>query len=231
MLKRIVLTSFRSIGIFFECFVALIIVYFLCYWTLSRIPVNSQSKSKTPRTTVIYLTSNGVHTDFVVPIVNEQKNWGNALGLTNDFKQDTTRNWIAIGWGDKNFFLKTKNWSDLTVSTALKATFGLGTGAVHVVQRSEPNPEESNTIKLKISREEYIKLCKYIEGNFVRKGKNLSPIEEHPYSQFDFFFDANSTYSLWYTCNSWTNSGLKASNQKACLWTPFKDGIFEKYGK
>jgi len=229
MLNKTLRLIGTSLGRFFECFIALIILYLLTYWVLSRIPVSGNPGSDP--TVTIYLTSNGVHTDFVVPIVNEQKNWGETLNLATDFKQDSTRNWIAIGWGDKNFFLKTKNWSDLTAGTALKATFGLGTGAVHVVQRSEPNPKESNTIKLNITRKEYEQLCGYIDGNFLKKGTDLSRIRKHPYSEFDFFFDANSTYSLWYTCNSWTNSGLKAANQKACLWTPFKDGIFEKYGK
>src|SRR6218665_388843 len=128
MAKRILLVTLKSIGIFFECFIALIVVYFICYWTLSRIPINSDVKTKTAQHTIVYLTSNGVHTDFVVPIVNHQKDWGKELKLSKDFEQDSTRNWIAIGWGDKNFFLKTKNWDDLTVGTALKATFGLGTG-------------------------------------------------------------------------------------------------------
>ncbi len=229
MLQKTLRLTIIGFGRFIECFIALIILYLLTYWILSRIPVSGEPASNP--TITVYVTSNGVHSDFVVPIVNAQKDWGKTLKLTNEFKQDSTRNWVAIGWGDKNFFLKTKNWDDLTIGTALKATFGLGTGAVHIVQLPEPDEKDPNTIKLKITKKEYAKLCAYVDGNFQKNGVALSRIRKHPYSQYDFFFDANSTYSMWYTCNSWTNSGLKAANQKACLWTPFKDGIFEKYGK
>jgi len=231
MIKRILLSTAKYTGRFFEVFFGLIVVYLLAYWVSSRIPVNGQIKNKVYEKRIIYVTSNGVHTDFVVPIKNAEMDWGKYLNLTDEFKQDSTRNFIAIGWGDKNFFLKTKNWDDLTAGTALKATFGLGTGAVHVVQLAEPDNHDKNVIRLVISKQDYQKLCAYIKGNFVVIGDGLSRIRKHPYSQYDFFFDANSTYSLWYTCNSWTNSGLKACNQPACLWTPFKDGIFVQYGK
>ncbi|MFM7331368.1 MAG: DUF2459 domain-containing protein, partial [Brachymonas sp.] len=37
-----------------------------------------------------------------------------------------------MGWGDRNFFLNTPTWDDLTLSTALNATFGLGSAALHI---------------------------------------------------------------------------------------------------
>lgn len=231
MAKRILFTTAKYIGRFFELFFAAMVLYFMTYWLLSRIPVSGNYNSDVKHDITVYVTSNGVHTDFVVPIHRHDRDWGKELELTEAFKQDSTRNFIAIGWGDKNFFLKTKNWSDLTVGTALKATFGLGTGAVHVVQIAEPDPKKPDVIKLHLSEAQYKQLCKYIDGNLVRNNGKLSPITKHPYSKFDFFFDATTTYSLWFTCNSWTNSGLKSCEQPACVWTPFKDGIYLQYEK
>lgn len=230
-MKRIFIITGRSVGIFFELLFALIAVYFLIYWCLSRIPVDNLTKTHASPTITIYLTSNGVHSDFVMPIKNKQFDWGKKLDLTDAFKQDSTRNWIAVGWGDKNFFLKTKNWDDLTVGTALKAVFGLGTGAIHVVQIKEPDAKSPDVVKLKLNAMEYGQLCKYIDKGLLKKNGKLSPVKNHPYSKYDFFFDSSSSYSMIYTCNSWTNTGLKRSYQKACLWTPFKDGIFQRYGK
>ena len=231
-MKRVFVIAGRSVGMFFEILFALIVLYFIIYWCLSRIPVGGGNEKTRPYPGVtIYLTSNGVHSDFAVPIKNEQFDWGKKLELTDDFKQDSTRNWIAIGWGDKNFFLRTKNWDDLTVGTALSATFGLGTGAIHVVQIKEPNASKPDVVRLKITASEYKQLCKYIDEGLLKKNGKLSPVKKHPYSKYDFFFDSSSSYSMIYTCNSWTNTGLKRIDQKACLWTPFKDGIFVRYGK
>lgn len=230
-MKRVFVIAGRSVGMFFEILFALIVIYFIIYWCLSRIPVDGYRKTANNPHITVYLTSNGVHSDFVVPIRNKEFDWGKKLHLSNTFKQDSTRNWIAIGWGDKNFFLKTKNWGDLTVGTALNAVLGLGTGAVHVVQINKPDAKKPDVVKLVLSTFEYEQLCKYIDESLLKKNGKLSRVKNHPYSKYDFFFDSNSSYSMIYTCNSWTNTGLKRSYQKACLWTPFKDGIFQRYGK
>ncbi len=33
------------------------------------------------------------------------------------------------------------------------------------------------------------------------------------------------------TCNTWTNNALKASEQRACAWTIFANGIFYQLNK
>lgn len=219
----------RSVLIFFEALLGCIAIYLLLTVILSRIPVKGETGPKPAY--CVYLTSNGVHTDFVMPVRNDVRDWGKQLKLSDEFARDTTRNWISIGWGDKNFFLKTKNWSDLTAGTALKAVFGMGTGAIHIVQRGEPDKSSQEVIALHFTKDQYKRLLSYIDGSFLRKNGRLSRIRRHPYSSLDFFFDSNESYSLAYTCNSWTNSGLKASGQKACLWTAFKGGLFAQYGK
>jgi hypothetical protein len=45
----------------------------------------------------------------------------------------------------------------------------------------------------------------------------------------DSFYEAKGAYTLFYTCNTWANNGLKAINQKAALWTATDRGIFQHY--
>ena len=49
------------------------------------------------------------------------------------------------------------------------------------------------------------------------------------YGNDDAFYEANGTYNLFKTCNTWANNGLKACEKKAALWTPFESGIFYHY--
>ena len=49
------------------------------------------------------------------------------------------------------------------------------------------------------------------------------------YGNSDAFYDATGSYSLFHTCNSWTNNALKAAGMKASVWTPFDKGIFHQY--
>lgn len=227
-MKRIFIITGKYTGRFFEGFFAFIFVYIIAYWIFSRIPVNPK-ESGAPKEYTVYITLKGVHSDFIFPIRNDLKDWGKYLNLTSEFAQDSTRTFLAMGWGEKNFFMKTKEWSDLTVGTALKTTFGLGNGAMHLVQRTEPTKSEEGIFELKLSKKEYLDLCRFVEISFLKKNNQLSRIKEHPYSKYDFFYDSGVWYSLTYTCNSWTNTGLKAGNQKACLWTPFTDGLLILY--
>lgn len=229
-MKQLFIRTGKYIARFTEVFFASLFVYLLTYWTFSRIPVNPD-QSKEPNEYTIYITLKGVHSDFIFPIRNELKDWGKDLKLTSEFAQDSSRNFLAMGWGEKNFFMKTKEWSDLTVGTALKTTFGFGTGAMHLIQRTEPKKTEEGIFEIKLSKKEYLDLCQYVEDSFLKKNNQLSRITKHPYSKYDFFYDSGVPYSLCYTCNSWTNDGLKTGNQKACLWTPFTDGLLIRYAK
>jgi len=62
MLKR----SLKIIGITLGAFIGLILLYIGAAFCLSRIPVNGDAVAKNDVT--IYILSNGVHTDVVLPI-------------------------------------------------------------------------------------------------------------------------------------------------------------------
>ena len=58
---------------------------------------------------------------------------------------------------------------------------------------------------------------------------NYQQIVCKPYGKSDKFYEANGTYNLFYTCNTWTNNSLKSAGLKACAWTLFDDPILDKY--
>lgn len=86
---------------------------------------------------MVYIIFNGVYMDFVVLVKNELQDWGSYFYFFDEFRCDIICNWIVIGWGDKNFFLKMKSWGDLIVGMVLKVVFGLGIGVVYLVQCGE----------------------------------------------------------------------------------------------
>ena len=84
--------------------------------------------------------------------------------------------------------------------------------------------------RIRISRKNYMRLNNFLlsELKFDTEG-NPSLIENFQYTSYDAFYNAKGTFTLFYTCNTWVNQALKRANQKACLWTPFVDGIFHHY--
>jgi uncharacterized protein (TIGR02117 family) len=208
-------------------FIIFILVYALSAFFLSKITVNTDTIQKQDVT--IYIKTNGVHTDIVVPIKNNIKDWTSEIKFEQTQSKDSLMQYIGIGWGDKGFYLDTPNWSDLKATTALKAATGLSTTAMHTTFYKSLS-ENDGCKKIIISNENYQKLVNYITNSFQRDThKNIQWISGHSYGNNDAFYEAIGSYSLFKTCNTWSNSALKASNQKAAFWTPYDGGIFCHY--
>lgn len=183
-----------------------------------------------PKTVVAYILSNGVHTDLVLPIARADKNWSQTFPYQHTLSRDTAYQWVAIGWGDKGFYLNTPEWKDLTVKTAFRATTGLGETALHVTYYKNMQ-ENARCRKLMLSGEQYRKLVQYVEASLDRDslGNSVYIVTHAQYNNDDAFYEAKGAYSLFHTCNSWTNNGLKAAGLKACRWAAFDRGILHQY--
>lgn len=207
---------------------AFFVLYIIVALVLPMFSVNSNDENPT-EDMAIYIKSNGVHTDIVVPIKTEYKDWSEKLKFEHIPSKDSTMQFIGIGWGDKGFYLNTPEWSDLKFSTAFNAAFYLGTSAMHATFYKQIK-ENENCIKINISKEEYANLMQYIEDSFQLDADG-NPILIHAttYGQNDSFYEANRKYSLFYTCNTWANNALKSADQKAAVWTPTDTGIFRHY--
>ncbi|RXM42801.1 TIGR02117 family protein [Flavobacterium sp. YO64] len=224
MLKK----TFKFLGWTLFGIFTFLALYISSVLIISKITVNSDiAKIEEENAIPIYILSNGVHTDIVVPIKNEIKDWRNEIQFNQTKSKDSIMNFIAFGWGDKGFYLDTPEWSDLKASTALKAVFGVSSSAVHTTFYKQLQ-EGEDCKRILISKENYQNLVTYISDSFNNSTKP-EWIAGHSYGKRDAFYEAKGSYSLFYTCNTWANCALKAANQKASLWTVYDKGIFCHY--
>lgn len=209
-------------------FLLFILVYVIAAFVLSVIPVDKTDNSA-ENGTDIYILSNGVHTDIVLPVKSSVKDWSHQVRFTHTRSGDSLMKYIAFGWGDKGFYLETPTWADLKFSTAFKAMFHLGTSAMHCTFYRDMK-EGEYCRKIKISDEAFRKLTTYIEESFtLDANQQVQHIANNSYGRNDAFYEANRVYNLFYTCNTWANNALKSGGQKACLWTPSDKGILYHY--
>ena len=91
--------------------------------------------------------------------------------------------------------------------------------------------ENDSCKKILINKAAYQQLINYITESLEKdEDGNVLRIETTVRDgTTDAFYEANGRYSIFNTCNSWANLGLKVSGQKACLWTAFQQGIFLKH--
>lgn len=170
-----------------------------------------------PKDYTLYVQSNGVHTDLILPIrcLNEKDQ--EELAIEEGIE------YVAFGWGDQGFYLDTPTWAELKLSTALTAAFLKSPTLMHITRYKAKSTDWKS---VQICQQQLDALDKHIKTTFERdSNQKFIEIEGAGYTPFDRFYRANGTYSCIRTCNIWVNEALKKAQIKTAVWSPFDYGI------
>lgn len=204
-----------------------LVLYVFAAWILSLIPMHSDAQSL-PRTAVgtdVYVRSNGVHTDIVVPISASINDLIPAQDVRNESGALTH---MSFGWGDKGFYLDTPTWADLKASTAFVAAFGLGSTAMHVEAVAQPELGE-HVRRVRVTDAQLALIMAHIRQSFIYdpSGKVVKINTTANYNEHDVFYEAVGRYSLLTTCNEWTRNGLSAAQIRTAVFSPHAAGVLQ----
>ena len=167
----------------------------------------------------LYLVSNAVHADIIMPRSNGTVDWAQELGNAPFIERSDRLSHVAIGWGDKGFFLETPTWNDLKLTTAANALLLPSSTCVHVVFTKPDFYRDASMVT--VSEEQYASLVKYIQRSMKRDANGqFIRIEDHAYGTTDAFFEALGNYHVLNTCNSWVGNGLKQAGVVVPWLTP-----------
>lgn len=193
---------------------------------LALVPVNSGFNFNSSEVTIpIYVRSNGVHTDIFLPVKSLFIDWTKKIPYSSVIRADSTCQWIGFGWGNREFYIKTKEWKDLDFLTALRAGCGIGKSAIHVEFVKLPG-NTKRWHKVKIKAENIKKLIHYIETSFeTDSAGNFILIPNVHYYSNDAFFEARGRFTIFKTCNEWTGNALETSGVRMGVWTPFEKSV------
>jgi uncharacterized protein (TIGR02117 family) len=194
----------------------------------------------------LYLRSNGIHTDLVLPAVTQQIDWRREfpgvdfapplkplvdqtrLALAADIAPDRNplATHVAIGWGDQGFYFDMPNWSDLSAAVALRAVTGTGQSVMHAEYL--PTPAASPRIrKLVVTPETYARLISHVRSALVRDANGARhPYPGRGYTVHDTFYAAKGSFSAVSTCNEWVRRALASAGVRVPLWAPFPYALF-----
>lgn len=164
----------------------------------------------------IAVCSNGVHTDFVLPVKTEEVDWSAVFSPAHYPIDVSGFDHVGIGWGDLDFYRSTPYWRDVKVSVALRALGGLGPATLHVQYRPGPGVNE-DCGRIVISAPQYRALADYVGATIVSAEAPVAP----GYGVTDLFYAARGRFSLVRSCNVWVGEGLKAAGLPSAVWTPF----------
>ncbi|MEO2018660.1 MAG: DUF2459 domain-containing protein, partial [Fuerstiella sp.] len=133
--------------------ISLVVAFYFLVVLVGLIPVNNDFAAGQD-SIVILVTSNPVHADVVLPIETSVVNWRDHFPAECFSGETRSATHVAIGWGDKGFFLQTPTWNDLKMSTAANALFWPSESCLHVTMKSAVTTNE-NTRSVRISRQQY----------------------------------------------------------------------------
>ncbi len=220
-LKRAIAILLR----FLALIAALPLAYFLAVLILGAIPANFGWREPDQGVT-IFVRTNGVHTWIMMPKVSRTMDWRPYAPPEHlrDPRYGRSDH-IAVGYGDREFYLNTPTWGDLTVGRAFHAAFGNGPPLLHVEHDHQPKPDEWQR-QITITPDQYRRLANYIRARFKldENGRTI-PVIGRGYNDWDMFYEANGGYSFVLTCNEWTGRALRAAGIRTGLWTPLAQSI------
>jgi uncharacterized protein (TIGR02117 family) len=167
----------------------------------------------------IWVEDNGIHTGLVMPKHAAGIDW------TADFPaadladpRYAANGYVAVGWGERGFFLGTPRWRDVRPGVLLHAALGSTATLLHVEHIARPaGGADSRAVVLRPA--EYRRLAIAIRAS-RRSGAALSG-----YGAYDVFYPGTGRYDALHTCNAWTGDVLAAAGVRVGRWTPFPGGV------
>jgi len=180
-----------------------------------------------PQEIEIFVHSNGVHTDLLLPVSTLGIDWRRRLPFDDPDVADGGFAYLAFGWGDRAFYLTTPSWSELKLSTALLALSGLDSTVMHVQAASAP-PPGPHSGRMRLTVDQYRHLVAFIEQSFEHDsaGTPIPIAGAHYFGPHDAFYEARGHYSAFNTCNEWAREALSSADQPTALWAPFDIALF-----
>jgi uncharacterized protein (TIGR02117 family) len=207
---------FRLLEKIFISVIAFPVTYLFCALFFSLLPTHPPEKD-CPVSEEVYISGNGVHLDIIVPVDRLKPSLLSHLELLPGTR------FVAFGWGDKEFYIKTPEWSDLTLPVAFRAVFLKSESAMHVTCLPRLFPECK---RIGLCSWQMERLNCYIQNSFKRdESGNILKLNFEGYSPYDSFYDARGSFSLFRTCNVWVGRALKEIEVKTSVWSPFEFGI------
>ena len=198
-----------------------LLLFALFGWIGSAIPRNS-GWAEPASGVEIMVGTNGVHTELVLPLVTPEKDWrpdfpAGDLALPG---RDYTH--LAISWGEREVFLNTPTWGDLSPMTVLRILGVGGEGLLHISHYVRPAPSDDFR-QLTLTPEQYRRLVAGIERTLPR-GERVRYVG---YGPQDVFYEAPGNYTATNTCNQWTSDRLAEAGVRTGWWTPFAGGVMK----
>jgi uncharacterized protein (TIGR02117 family) len=211
----------RVLGAVLAGLVLVLLLFGLFGWIGSSIPRNGEWREP-ERGVEIMVGTNGVHTELVMPLVTPEKDWRRDFPVADLAQAQRDYTHVAVSWGEREVFLNTPTWWDLSPVTVLRIAGVGGEGLLHVAHYVRPAPSDDFR-PLMVTPGQYRRLVAAIDRSLPRGQR----VRYDGYGPHDVFYEAPGEYTVTNTCNQWTSDVLAEAGVRTGWWTPFAGGVMK----
>ena len=163
----------------------------------------------------IWVEANPIHTGIVMPKVAAGVDW-RRFAPAADLADPRYAGYdhVAIGWGERSFFLGTPTWRELRLRTIVHALIGSDETLLHVEHLPRPAAGDDRR-PVVLTPAQYRRLAAFVMASARPGGGRY-----RGYGPNDVFYAARGHYDLVRTCNSWTGDALRHAGVRIGRWTP-----------
>jgi len=225
-----ILTALIFIGKIILGFLTFALFYFSMAFLLSWLPKH-RDYTNSEEGYDVYIVSNGVHTDFILPTNQFPSEWLKNINFKDYELSDEELKFMGFGWGDRGFYLDTPTWAELKFSTAVNALFFPSPTLMHLTAYNKLPSEKKYVEKLTLTSIQFSNLCNHIWNSFSQSNNTIALLPNKGYTPNDNFYYARGSYHMFNTCNFWVNNGLRKAGVRTSIWTPVDRGVFYQLKK
>lgn len=169
--------------------------------------------------------SNGYHASLVLPVVAGGIDWRHVFNPDEPAEPQGQAGWLALGWGDREFYMQTRTVADVRAGTLAQALLGLGETTVQAIWIGEAS-RLPGLRTVRVSRERYQRMSEIIRARLHLDAQGRAQVHAGKgYGANDAFYAAQGRYSPWRTCNEWVADVLRAGGIAVPLWTPLPQSL------
>ncbi len=166
----------------------------------------------------VLLYKGPIHNDFLIPAIPEARaafGFAEQQGMPVD---DPRLRWFVVGWGARAFYTSMGEYGDVTAQALLKAITG-DTAAIRIDSVGALRPD-LDVLSLKMTEVEFTRFLSAINASFKQSDDQTRLPIDAQLTGTDVFYEAEGTFNIFVTCNTWIGRILRDTGFQFGYWTP-----------
>ncbi len=166
----------------------------------------------------VFLTANALHVDIAIPVsaLNlQQFSFLREAGFPLD---NSNLEYLVVGWGSREFYTSTANYSDMKLDTVWKAATG-DASVIYIAPGGDIGKSEG-VVPIEMTQDGFEKLVDFILNSFHIENEKPILLKSTTFGYGDLFYEAKGRFNIFNPCNVWVSKALNKAGVSTGVWTP-----------